>query len=74
VLTETDTKSSSVTTFTVTPHGAESCTVQIATHWQGAGGIGGFFERTFAPGVLRRIYSDELSRLDSYAQAQAGSS
>jgi hypothetical protein len=71
VLTESDTNSSAVTTFTVTPHG-ESSVVKIATTWQGAGGIGGFFERTFAPRVLRGIYADELSRLDGYARARSG--
>ncbi len=32
--------------------------------WNGAGGIGGFFERTFAPG-LARIYDAVLARLDA---------
>jgi hypothetical protein len=67
VLTESDTGSSSVTTFTVTPDGATS-RVRIATSWQGASGIGGFFERTFAPRVLRSLYADELRRLDAYAR------
>ena len=39
----------------------------------GAGGVGGVFERLFAPRVLRRLYDDELSRLDTYAQQQHGS-
>jgi hypothetical protein len=54
----------------VTPRDGGSL-VRIETVWQGAGGIGGFFERTFAPGVLRRLYSDELQRLDRYAGEQA---
>ena len=70
VITETDQNSSLVTTFTVTPAG-DACTVKIETTWQGAGGVGGFFERTFAPKVLRRTYADELRRLDEYARAQA---
>jgi hypothetical protein len=70
VLTESDTGSTSVTTFAVTPAGAGS-TVRITTTWQGAGGVGGFFERLFAPRVLRGIYADELNRLDAYARAQA---
>jgi hypothetical protein len=41
--------------------------VQILTAWDGAPGIGGFFERMFAPRVMRAIYTDELSRLDAYA-------
>ena len=68
VLTESDTGSSAVTTFTVTPQGGQ-CVVQIATTWEGAGGIGGFFERLFAPRVMRSIYADELERLDAYARA-----
>jgi len=67
VLTESDTGSSSVTTFTVSPQGAASL-VQISGTWDGAGGIGGLFERMFAPRVLRGIYADELKRLDTYAR------
>jgi hypothetical protein len=69
VLTETDENSSLQTTFTVTPAG-DTCTVKIETTWQGAGGVGGFFERTFAPKVMRKMYADELRRLDAYARAQ----
>jgi hypothetical protein len=72
VLTESDTGSTSVTTFTVTPEG-NACRVRISTTWQGAGGVGGVFERLFAPRVLRRLYDDELGRLDTYAQQQHGS-
>jgi uncharacterized protein YndB with AHSA1/START domain len=67
VLTESDTNSSSVTTFTVSPQGAASL-VRISTAWDGAGGIGGVFERMFAPRVMRAIYADELKRLDAYAR------
>ena len=67
VLTESDTGSSAVTTFTVSPQGTASL-VQISTAWDGAGGIGGLFERMFAPRVLRAIFTDELSRLDAYAR------
>jgi hypothetical protein len=45
--------------------------VKIATAWQGAGGVKGFFERAFAPRVLRGVYEDELRRLDTYARQQA---
>ena len=67
VLTESDTGSSAVTTFTVSPQGAASL-VQITSAWDGAGRIGGLFERIFAPRVLRAIYTDELKRLDAYAR------
>jgi Polyketide cyclase / dehydrase and lipid transport len=69
VLTESDMDSSAVTTFTVSPRGDESL-VQISTAWDGAAGIGGFFERMFAPRVLSGIYADELKRLDAYAREQ----
>jgi hypothetical protein len=69
VLRESDTQSSLVTTFTVTPEGDASGVV-ISTAWDGAGGVGGFFERMFAPRVMRGIYMDELERLDAYARQQ----
>lgn len=68
VLTESDTGSSLQTRFTVSPDG-ERCRVRISTSWQGAGGVGGFFERLFAPRAMRRIYVEELQRLDAYARA-----
>ena len=40
----------------------------VSTAWDGAGGIGGVFERLFAPRVLRVLYTDELQRLDAYAR------
>ena len=70
VLTESDTGSSLVTTFTVDPEDSGS-RVTISTTWDGAGGVGGFFERMFAPRVMRGIYADELERLAEYAREQA---
>ena len=69
VLTESDTTSSLATTWTVTPEGDLS-RIRMETRWDGAHGVAGFFERLFAPGALRRIYNDELRRLDRYAQEQ----
>lgn len=64
VLAERDTTSSLVTTFRLAPLADESQTrVRITTEWEGSGGVGGFFERTFAPGVLRGVYNKELDRL-----------
>ena len=60
ILTESDTRSSLVTTTTVSPRDGASL-VQISTAWDGAGGIGGVFERMFAPRLMRAIYADELS-------------
>lgn len=62
---ERDANSSMVTTWTVTPAGAERSTVVIETTWKGAGGIGGFFERTFAPKGLQRIHDGVLAKLDA---------
>jgi hypothetical protein len=70
VLTESDTDSSLVTTWTVTPEDGAS-RVEISTVWEGAGGIGGIFERLFAPRVMHGIYVDELERLDGYARERA---
>lgn len=70
VLEEHDTGSSLVTRFTLAPEGSRT-QVRIETSWKGAGGVGGFFERMFAPGAMRRIYDDELARLDAYAREQA---
>jgi hypothetical protein len=67
ILTESDTGSSLVTTTTVSPQGGASL-VQIYTAWDGASGVGGLFERMFAPRVMRAIYADELKRLDAYAR------
>jgi polyketide cyclase/dehydrase/lipid transport protein len=63
-LVETDTRSSMVTTWTVHPADAGLTTVRVRTTWNGAGGVGGFFERTFAPKGLRRVYEELLGRLD----------
>jgi polyketide cyclase/dehydrase/lipid transport protein len=68
ILTESDTSSSTVTTFTVSPQGDASL-VQISTAWD-ASGIGGLLERMFAPRLMRSIYADELRRLDAYAREQ----
>ena len=67
VLTESDTGSSLVTTFTVDPEEDHS-RVEISTTWEGGGGIGGVFERLFAPRAIRGIYVDELERLNAYAR------
>ncbi|MEA2614974.1 MAG: hypothetical protein QOE72_757 [Chloroflexota bacterium] len=61
-LVERDEESTLVTTWRVSPAGAGS-TVRVETRWQGASGMGGFFERTFAPRALSRVYADMLSRL-----------
>jgi uncharacterized protein YndB with AHSA1/START domain len=62
-LVEKDRNSSMVTTWTVTPAGEGKCKVVVTTVWNGAGGIGGFFEKTFAPKGLGRIYDGVLANL-----------
>jgi hypothetical protein len=37
--------------------------LRLSTVWEGHGGIGGFFERTFAPRGLRRIHGELLDNL-----------
>lgn len=62
-LAEQDRDSSLATTWLVTPAGEGRARVTVTTTWKGAGGIGGFFERTFAPKGLARIYDAVLARL-----------
>ncbi|MBV9089101.1 MAG: SRPBCC family protein [Mycobacteriaceae bacterium] len=59
---EKDANSTMVTNWTVAPAGTGS-TVTVKTAWQGAGGVAGFFEKTFAPLGLRRIQSEVLNNL-----------
>lgn len=61
---ERDANSSMVTTWTVSPAGEDRSLVTVETAWNGAGGIGGFFERTFAPKGLQRIHDGVLSNLN----------
>jgi hypothetical protein len=63
-LVETDRNSSLVTRWSVQPAGADRSRVSVRTSWDGAAGIGGFFERTFAPGGLRRVYDHMLEQLE----------
>jgi hypothetical protein len=62
-LVEKDRNSSMVTTWRVTPAGEGAARVVVTTVWNGAGGIGGFFEKTFAPKGLGRIYDTVLAKL-----------
>ncbi len=66
LLVERDLESSLVTTWTLTPaEGGEHTLVGLASRWEGAKGIGSFFERIFAPRALRRIYDEVLERLSA---------
>ena len=61
-LVEKDANSSMATTYTVREATAGSL-VEMTTSWDGAGGVGGFFERTFAPAGLKRIQHELLTNL-----------
>jgi carbon monoxide dehydrogenase subunit G len=59
---EKDANSTMVTNWTVAPAGPGS-SVTVKTSWTGAGGVKGFFEKTFAPLGLRKIQGEVLENL-----------
>lgn len=64
VLTERDEGSSLVTRWNVLPiEDGQKSRVSVESDWEGGHGVGGFFERTFAPLGLSRIYKDILVAL-----------
>ncbi len=65
---ERDQLSSFVSRWSVAP-GASGSEVTLEASWQGAGGIGGVFERTFAPLGLRRIFGEMLDKLATAIQS-----
>jgi hypothetical protein len=72
-LVETDRNSTFVTRYTVTPAAAAGgARVTIRTTWQGAGGVGGFFERLFAPRALTGVYERFLANLAAETEKPAG--
>lgn len=65
-LRESDQGSTFVTTWTLEPaEGGKKTLVRLHSQWKGAGGVGGIFERIFAPRGLGRIYDDLLTRLEA---------
>ena len=64
-LVEADENSSMRVTWTVSGQG-DVALVTVEAVWNGAGGVGGFFERTFAPKGLNRIHEQVLAGLASY--------
>ena len=66
---EKDANSTMVTNWTVAPAGTGS-SVTVKTTWQGAGGVKGFFERTFAPLGLRRIQAEVLGNLKKQVEGR----
>ncbi|GFG65903.1 hypothetical protein MKUB_33930 [Mycobacterium kubicae] len=67
---EKDTNSSLVTNWTVAPAGPGS-SVTVKTTWTGAGGVKGFFEKTFAPLGLKRIQGEVLANLKTELERSA---
>jgi Polyketide cyclase / dehydrase and lipid transport len=63
-LVETDANSTLVTTWTVRPEGGDRARIRVETTWSGASGVAGFFEKTFAPLGMRRIYEALLTKLE----------
>jgi len=70
-LVERDANSSMVTAWQVRPSGNDNSAVSVQTTWDGASGVGGFFERTFAPGGLRKIYDGMLANLDRVVRTES---
>ena len=72
VLTEHDSDSSLVTTWALAPlNGGQQTKVRVSSEWEGGTGVGGFFERTFAPLGLRGIYGNMLDSLLGLTGANA---
>ncbi|MGK8487892.1 SRPBCC family protein [Nocardia asiatica] len=62
IVTERDSNSTLVNTWTVTPEGA-GARVTLRTTWKGAGGVKGIFEGIFAPLGLKKIQAEMLANL-----------
>jgi carbon monoxide dehydrogenase subunit G len=66
---EKDANSTMVTNWTVAPAGTGS-SVTLKTSWTGAGGVAGFFEKTFAPLGLKKIQAEVLENLKKTVQGR----
>ena len=67
---EKDANSSMVINWTVAPAGPAGSSVTVKTTWNGAGGVKGFFEKTFAPLGLRRIQDEVLANLKNAVESR----
>lgn len=67
---EKDANSTLVTNYTVAPAGPGS-SVTVKTSWTGAGGVKGFFEKTFAPLGLKKIQAEVLANLKREVEKRA---
>ena len=71
VLMETDLDAGIVTTFTCDPlSDGRQTRLTIATDWPTGPGLSGLLNRLFVPGILRRMYADELQEIARYLAAQ----
>ena len=69
VLTETDTKLGTTTSFIVDPlESGKKSRVTITTGWTPKSGIMGWIEKLSVPGVMRKIYGAELKLVQEYVQ------
>ena len=59
-----------ITNWTVAPAGPGS-SVTVTTTWAGAGGVKGFFEKTFAPLGLKKIQAEVLANLKKELESLA---
>ena len=72
VLEETDLEFGAITSFEITQE-VDASRVVIRTGFPSAPGIQGWFERRFAPGMLRKLYEQELEKREAAANAEAAS-
>ncbi len=70
VLAELDEKLGVFTTFTVDPHaGGTQSRLTIATDWTPKSGVIGWIEKMTTPGVMRKIYAEQLTLIQQYIKA-----
>lgn len=69
VLMEEDPQVGTVTTFTVEPiNNGKQSRLTIATDARLASGFAGIMERLINPPVMRRIYKEEMAKINDYVQ------
>ena len=71
VLREEDVQAGVITTFTVEPMGATQARVTIATVTTTQPGLRGWIEKMTTPGIMRRIYREELAQIADVLTKQA---
>ena len=72
ILAETDPSTGLVTHFIADPlDGGKRSMVTLATTFPMPGGIAGWFERRMTPGLMRRLYRQELENVAAYLAQSA---